>query len=137
MNHTILDFRFGILDGGVSDPLRGPDVEMMPVSTQMMQARLSQAGGASSPGAGQLAAMPPSEPDPLRHLLIGSPRAIQQTRHRLHNLGYAEVGFWSPLIAIPQQQLIITANPGEMMSLLLRSIHFDVSSTGKMSQKES
>jgi hypothetical protein len=43
----------------------------------------------------------------------------------LHNLGYAEVGFWSPLIAIPQQQLIITANPGEMMSLLLRSLHFE------------
>ena len=124
MNHTILDFRFGILDWGVSDPLKGPNIEMMPVSTEMMQARLSQPGAASSPGAGQPAATLPSEQDPLKHLLIGSPRAIQQTMHRLHNLGYAEVGFWSPLIAIPQQQLVITTSEGEMMSLLLRSLRF-------------
>jgi hypothetical protein len=45
MNHTILDFRFGILDGGVSDPLRNPDVEMMPVSTQMMPTIAWRAGG--------------------------------------------------------------------------------------------
>jgi hypothetical protein len=125
MTHTILDFRFGILDWGVSDHLIGPEVELIPVQTKMMQARLSQPGAASSPGAGQPAATLPSEQDPLKHLLIGSPRAIQQTIHRLHNLGYAEVGFWSPLIAIPQQQLIITANPGEMMSLLMRSLHFE------------
>jgi hypothetical protein len=125
MTHTILDFRFGILDWGVSDHLIGPEVELSPVQTKMMQARLSQPGAASSPGAGQPAATLPSEQDPLKHLLIGSPRAIQQTIHRLHNLGYAEVGFWSPLIAIPQQQLIITANPGEMMSLLMRSLHFE------------
>jgi hypothetical protein len=125
MNHRILDFRFGSLDWGVFDPLRGRDIEMMAVPTEMMQARLSQPGAASSPGAGQPAATLPSEQDPLKHLLIGSPRAIQQTIHRLHNLGYAEVGFWSPLIAIPQQQLIITANAGEMMSLLMRSLHFE------------
>ena len=125
MTHTILDFRFGILDGRVADPLTGRDIAVMPVPPKMMQTRLSQPGAASSPGAGQPAATPPSEQDPLRHLLIGSPRAIQQTMDRLHNLGYVEVGFWSPLIAIPQQQLIITANPGEMMSLLMRSLHFE------------
>jgi hypothetical protein len=125
MSHTILDFRFGILDGGVFDLLRGPDVEMMPVPIQMMQIRLSQPGGAGSPASCQPTAIPPSEQDPLKHLLIGSPRAIRQTIHRLHILGYAEVGFWSPLIAIPQRQLVITSSEGEMMSLLMRYLHFE------------
>ena len=119
MNHSILDFRFGILDWGVLDPLIGPDVEMMPVSSKMMPTRLAYAGAASAPALGQPAAMPLSEQDPLKHLLIGSPRAIQQTIHRLHNLGYADAGLWSPLIAIPQSQLVITASAGEMLSLLL------------------
>ena len=122
MTHTILDFRFGILDWGVFDQLIGPDVERMPVLTQMMPTRLSQPGAAGSPASCQPAATPLSEQDPLKHLLIGSPRAIQQTIHRLHNLGYADAGFWSPLIAIPQQQLVITSSKGEMMSLLLRSL---------------
>jgi hypothetical protein len=63
--------------------------------------------------------------DVLKHLLIGSPRAIRHTIHLLHNLRYAEAGLWSPLIAIPQQQLILTANQGEMMSLLMRYVRFE------------
>jgi hypothetical protein len=43
----------------------------------------------------------------------------------LHILGYAEAGFWSPLIAIPQRQLVITSSEGEMMSLLMRYLHFE------------
>jgi hypothetical protein len=125
MNHSILDFRFGILDWGVLDPLIGPDVEMMPVPSKMMPTRLAYAGAASAPASGQPGAMPLSESDPLKHLLIGSPRAIQQTIHRLHNLGYADAGLWSPLMAIPQPQLVITASAGEMMSLLLRSLRFE------------
>ena len=125
MNRSILDFGFWILDWDVLNLLTGPDLEMMPVPTKMMQTRLSQPGAASTPGSGQPAATPPSEPDPLKHLLIGSPRAIQQTIHRLHNLGYADAGWWSPLMAIPQPQLVITASEGEMMSLLLRSLHFE------------
>jgi hypothetical protein len=125
MNRGILEFGFGILDGGVLDPLTGPDIEIMPVSTKMMQIRLSHAGAASAPASGQPAAIPLSEPDPLKHLLIGSPRAIQQTIHRLHNLGYADAGLWSPLLALPQPQLVITATAGEMMSLLRRSLHFE------------
>ena len=125
MNHTILDFRFGILDWGVLDPLIGTDIEIMPVSTKMMPTRLAQTGAASAPASCQSAAMPLSESDPLKHLLIGSPRAIQQTIHRLHNLGYADAGLWSPLLALPQSQLVITASAGEMMSLLLRSLRFE------------
>ncbi|MBE9181157.1 hypothetical protein IQ268_21585 [Oculatella sp. LEGE 06141] len=84
---------------------------------------LSHPGAADSP-----AFCPPStqpDRDPLKHLLIGSPRAIRQTIHLLHNLRYAEAGLWSPLIAIPNQQLIVTPNDGEMMSLLMRYIRFE------------
>jgi hypothetical protein len=51
---------------------------------------------------------------PLKHLLIGSPKAVRGTIHALHVLGYAEVGAWSPLIP--------TANEGEVMSILVRQI---------------
>lgn len=50
--------------------------------------------------------------EPIRHLLIGSPRAVRRTIHRLHQLGYAEAGAWS--------RLLPTANPGEVMSILVR-----------------
>jgi hypothetical protein len=51
--------------------------------------------------------------DPIKHLLIGSPRSIRHTIHVLHNLHYAEAGLWSPLIAIPHHQLILTSNQGD------------------------
>ncbi|MBE9181165.1 hypothetical protein IQ268_21625 [Oculatella sp. LEGE 06141] len=65
------------------------------------------------------------ERDPLKHLLIGSPRAIRHTIHLLHNLHYVEAGLWSPLIAIPNHQLIVTPNAGDKMSLLLQQIQFE------------
>jgi hypothetical protein len=113
------------LDWGLLDPLTGLNLEIMLRQPKVMPTRLSQTGAASSPPSCQPAAIPPSEPDPLKHLLIGSPRTIQQTIHRLHNLGYADAGLWSPLMAIPQPQLVITASAGEMMSLLLRSLRFE------------
>jgi hypothetical protein len=68
-----------------------------------------------------------SDRDTIKHLLIGSPRSIRHTIHVLHNLQYAEAGLWSPLIAIPHHQLILTSNQGEMMSLLMRYIRFESS----------
>ena len=62
------------------------------------------------------------EPTPIRHLLIGTPDAVQHTIHRLHNLHYAEVNFWSPTIVLPNQELILTVNPREVMRILVRSI---------------
>ncbi|MGI2905906.1 hypothetical protein [Tolypothrix sp. VBCCA 56010] len=50
----------------------------------------------------------------IKHLLIGSPKAVKSTIHYLQVLGYADVGAWSPLLP--------TANPGEFMSILSRSI---------------
>lgn len=52
--------------------------------------------------------------EPLRHLLIGTPRAVISTIHYLKVLGYAEVNDWSR----PQP----TTNPGEVISILNRTI---------------
>ena len=52
--------------------------------------------------------------EPLRHLLIGTPKAVTSTIHYLKVVGYAEVSDWSR----PQP----TANPGEVISILVRSI---------------
>jgi hypothetical protein len=58
--------------------------------------------------------------EPLRHLLIGSPHGVQQTIHRLHNLGYTEAGLWSSQLPLPNQELIITPYEGEVLSMLVR-----------------
>jgi hypothetical protein len=65
--------------------------------------------------------IPPKTPDdispgrePLKHLLIGSPRGVRSTIHNLHVRGYAEAKQWSPLMP--------TKNPGEVMSMLIRYI---------------
>ncbi|MBW4499660.1 MAG: hypothetical protein KME57_08840 [Scytonema hyalinum WJT4-NPBG1] len=52
--------------------------------------------------------------EPLKHLLIGSPKAVTSTIHTLHRLGYADTAAWSPLVPTP--------NPGEVMSILTRYI---------------
>lgn len=52
--------------------------------------------------------------EPLRHLLIGTPKAVTSTIHYLKVVGYAEVSDWSR----PQP----TANPGEVISILDRTI---------------
>lgn len=55
----------------------------------------------------------------LRHILLGSPDAIQQAIHRLHQLNYAEPGLWSPLVRV-EDRLIITPSQGAAMRLLKR-----------------
>ncbi|MCC5639697.1 hypothetical protein LC593_28500 [Nostoc sp. CHAB 5844] len=52
--------------------------------------------------------------EPVKHLLIGSPKAVTRTIHRLQVIGYASVGDWSPLLP--------TGNPDEVMSILIRQI---------------
>ncbi|MBN3908547.1 MAG: hypothetical protein HWQ35_18990 [Nostoc sp. NMS1] len=51
---------------------------------------------------------------PVKHLLIGSPKAVTSTIHYLQVIGYASVGEWSPLIP--------TGNSDEVMSILIRQI---------------
>ncbi|WP_414551117.1 hypothetical protein [Anabaena sp. CCY 0017] len=52
--------------------------------------------------------------EPVKHLLIGSPKAVTSTIHYLQVVGYASTGDWSPLLP--------TSNPGEVMSILIRQI---------------
>ncbi|MEL6350737.1 MAG: hypothetical protein AAFR58_03135 [Cyanobacteria bacterium J06627_28] len=60
--------------------------------------------------------------EPLRHILLGTPGGIRQTIHLLHTLRYVENALWSPLIPIPDGQLIISPRQGEVMSLLVRQV---------------
>ena len=57
----------------------------------------------------------------LRHILLGSSGAIQQTIHLLHSLGYADSVLWTPPSPV-RGQIVITSEQGEMMSLLRRSL---------------
>ena len=63
----------------------------------------------------------PTQKEELRHILLGSPGAIQQTIYLLHSLNYAEPVLWSPIVAVGGQ-LIVTPEQGEAMSLLRRSL---------------
>ena len=55
-----------------------------------------------------------SEPEKIKHILIGSKEAVIATIEVLHQLGYANVRDWTPLLP--------TSNPGEVTSVLVRSI---------------
>jgi hypothetical protein len=65
------------------------------------------------------AAVPPRES--IRHILLGSPGAVQQTIHLLHRLHYSETGLWSPVMAVVEP-VVITPAQGEAMSLLRRQV---------------
>ncbi len=56
----------------------------------------------------------PPEPEKIKHTLTGSSKAVIATIQVLHQLGYANVRDWTPLLP--------TSNPGEVMSILVRSI---------------
>ena len=56
----------------------------------------------------------PPDREPLKHLLIGSAKGVTSAIHALHARGYAEATAWSSLQP--------TANPGEVMSVLMRYI---------------
>ncbi|MBD2594727.1 hypothetical protein BCD64_20850 [Nostoc sp. MBR 210] len=62
----------------------------------------------------QVTEKPVSQREPIKHLLIGSPKAVTSTIHYLQVIGYASVGDWSPLVP--------TTNEGEVMSILTRQI---------------
>ena len=60
----------------------------------------------------------PLQPDrePVKILLIGSPKAVRSIIHILFCLGFASVSEWSPLQ--PQK-------PGEVMSILMRYLRLE------------
>ncbi|MBF2063235.1 MAG: hypothetical protein IGS39_02195 [Calothrix sp. C42_A2020_038] len=54
------------------------------------------------------------ESEKIKHTLIGSQRTVTVTIQVLHQLGYANINDWSPIIP--------SSNPGEVMSVLTRYI---------------
>jgi len=62
-------------------------------------------------------AEPVSDREPLRVLLVGSRKGVNNTILTLYRLGFAQVSEWSPLLPAP--------NPGEVMSILTRYIQVD------------
>ncbi|WGV27864.1 hypothetical protein [Halotia branconii] len=67
-----------------------------------------------TPTCNQSTVKPFPQREPIKHLLIGSAKAVTSTIHYLQVIGYANTGDWSPLLP--------TANPGEVMSILSRQI---------------
>lgn len=55
------------------------------------------------------------EREQIKHTLTGSQRAVTVTIRVLHQLGYANITDWSPLLP--------SSNPGEVVSVLIRSIN--------------
>lgn len=74
-------------------------------------------------GLSEIPSLPTSQGDPLRHILLGTPGSVRQTIHLLHTLRYVENALWSPLLPIPDDQLIITPRQGEVMSLLIKNVN--------------
>ena len=52
--------------------------------------------------------------EPVRHMLFGSPGAVQVTIQQLHHLNYAEPNDWS--------QLLPTGRPNEVMAILTKRV---------------
>ena len=60
----------------------------------------------------------------VKHILIGSPVAVQHTIHRLHQLGYAEAIEWARPLRI-DEPLNITPAPGDVISVLVRYLRIE------------
>lgn len=54
------------------------------------------------------------ENEKIKHILIGSQRAVTVTIQVLDQLGYANITDWSPILP--------SENPGEVISVLIRTI---------------
>ncbi len=67
----------------------------------------------------------PPQPDAqrelMRHILLGSRIGVQQTIHQLHSLGYVDQSYWSQLITVAAEGLVIISRQGEVMAYLVRS----------------
>ncbi|OKH60215.1 hypothetical protein NIES2130_05505 [Scytonema sp. HK-05] len=80
----------------------------------MTQGFLSSGDNANTPVLNQTHSQASPEREPIKHTLIGSPKAVNSTIRVLHQLKYASISDWSPLVP--------TGRTGEVMSILIRSI---------------
>ena len=60
------------------------------------------------------AAAPPIPREQVRHMLFGSPAAVQSDIRHMHKLGYAEANDWSRLIS--------TGRANEVMAILTKKV---------------
>ncbi|OKH44122.1 hypothetical protein NIES30_23520 [Phormidium tenue NIES-30] len=58
----------------------------------------------------------------VRHILLGSPNAVEQTVFLLHVLNYIEQARWSQEIYVPENGLTITPRQGEVMRYLVKLV---------------
>ncbi|MEO1394803.1 MAG: hypothetical protein AAFV90_18005 [Cyanobacteria bacterium J06634_5] len=61
--------------------------------------------------------LPSNDHETVRHLLFGSPTAVQTTIRLLHKLHYAEPNDWS--------QPISTGRPNEVMAILTKRVRLE------------
>lgn len=57
----------------------------------------------------------------LHHVIIGSPKGVNDAVERLHLLHYVEHRLWTPQIAVGEQGLTITQAEGQVLRYLVRS----------------
>ncbi len=81
----------------------------------------TEGAAASTDSATSSVALPsatlPVPREQVRHLLLGSPAAVQSTIRLLHKLGYAEVNDWSRLMS--------TGRAGEVMAILTKRVEVE------------
>ncbi|WP_346292823.1 hypothetical protein [Sphaerothrix gracilis] len=64
--------------------------------------------------------------EPIRHILIGSPRIVKRTIYQLHQQArYADPLRWTYPIEIPDNRLILQTDPGEVMGLLVKLMRIE------------
>ena len=62
-------------------------------------------------------------PDPLLHIIIGSPDAVNLCRLELHRCGYAAAGSWSaPMKMVNTANLLRAQNPNDVMRVLSKRV---------------
>ncbi|WP_346291009.1 hypothetical protein [Sphaerothrix gracilis] len=66
-----------------------------------------------------------AKPRPIRHILIGPPPLVKRTIHQLHQARYAETFRWTHPIDIPDNRAILTTEPDEVMSLLVKLVRLE------------
>ncbi|MFE4104678.1 hypothetical protein [Almyronema epifaneia] len=63
--------------------------------------------------------------EPIRHILIGTAPLVKRTIYQLHQARYAEAVRWTHPIEIPENRVILTPNPGEVMGFLVKLVRLE------------
>ncbi|MEH1788310.1 MAG: hypothetical protein V7L23_22685 [Nostoc sp.] len=89
-------------------------MSQLPESAQSKLEQFLPGENLDTPSSHQPTQHPLPQREPIKHILIGSAKAVTSTIHYLQVIGYANVGDWSLLVP--------TDNPDQVMSILIRQI---------------